>query len=99
MSSSAKHSAIFLEVLKEASLAPTVIRYIPILILLKGETSTAVFLTVPPAPILFYSSLWPVTVIALRTISKGFLFVTNDIISNACFTILIAKHFLPLFLP
>ena len=79
ISSSAKHSAIFLEVLKEASLAPTVIRYIPILILLKGETSTAVFLTVPPAPILVESSLGPASVIAFKTTSKGFLFVTKDI--------------------
>jgi hypothetical protein len=69
------------------------------LILLKGETSTAVFLTVPPAPILVESSLGPATVMAFKTISKGFLLVTKDIISNACFTILIAKHYLPLFLP
>lgn len=57
------------------------------------------FFTVPPEPILVESSLGPATVIAFKTTSKGFLFVTKEIISKACLTILIAKHFLPLFLP
>ena len=77
----------------------TVIRYIPIFILHKGEASTAVFFIVPPAAILVESSHGPETVISLRTIYKGFLLVTNEIISKTCFTIFIANHFLQLFLP
>ena len=69
------------------------------LILLKSETYIAVFLTVPPAPILVESSLGPASVIIFKTISKGFLFLINEIILKACFIILIAKNFLPLFLP
>ena len=68
------------------------------LILLKGETSTVDFFTVPPEPILVESSLGPATMITFNTTSKGFLFVINNIISNVCFTIFIAKHYLPLFL-
>ena len=44
------------------------------LILLKGETSTAVFLTAPPDPILVESSLGPATAMASRTTLMGFLF-------------------------
>jgi len=76
-----------------------VIKYIPMLILLKGDASTADFFTIPPDAILFESSRSPATLITFKTISKKFLFVTNDIFSNACFTIFISKHFLPLFLP
>ena len=70
-----------------------------IFIILKDETSTAVFFTVPPAPILIESSLAPANVTAFNNTFNGFLFITNDIIYNACFIIFIAKHFLPLFLP
>ena len=39
------------------------------------------------------------TAIASRTTLRGFLFVIRAIISSACLTILIARHFFPLFLP
>ena len=53
---SAKHSAVFFEVLKEASIL--------MLIILKGETSTAESLTVSPEPILAESSLGDATLVA-----------------------------------
>ena len=69
------------------------------LILLRGETSTELFLTAPPDPILVESSLGPAKEIALRIVSRGFLFVTREIISKVCLTIEMARFFFPLFLP
>ena len=69
------------------------------LILLRGETSTADFLTAPPDPILVESSLGPALEMALRTVSMGFLLVTKVMTSRACLTMAIAKFFFPLFLP
>jgi len=69
------------------------------LTLLNGETSTACFLTTPPAPILVESSLGPANNKALTTTYKGFLPVRRWMISNVCLTILMALAFLPVFLP
>ena len=99
MSSSAKHSAMVLVALYECSLAPWVIKQMAWLTLLKGETSTACFLTTPPAPILVESSLGPANNKALTTTYKGFLPVSKWMISNVCLTILMALAFLPVFLP
>ena len=75
MISSAKHSATFLTFLNAASLAPMEIIYKAKLILLKGETSTAVFLTTPPDPALAESSLGPALETASKTRATGFLLV------------------------
>jgi len=64
-----------------------------------GETSTACFLTTPPAPILVESSLGPALTTALTKTSRGFLPVSKLMISKTCLTILMALTFLPVFLP
>ena len=69
------------------------------LTLLNDETSTAYFLTTPPAPILVESSLADPLIIAFTKTYNGFLPVNKCIISNAYFTTLIAMAFLPVFLP
>ena len=99
MISSAKTSATVLLFLNAVYLTPIVIKKIAQLTLLKGDTSTACFLTTPPAPILVESSLAPAFYNAPTYTSNGFLPVIKLITSKACFTILMDKHFFPLFLP
>ena len=69
------------------------------LTLLMGDTSTACFLTTPPAPIRVESSLGPDWTRAPTKTSMGFLPVRRWMISKACLTILMALTFLPVFLP
>lgn len=69
------------------------------LTLLNGETSTAYFLTTPPVPILVESSLGPAKTTASTNTFNGFYPVNNSMISKADLTILMAKAFLPVFLP
>ena len=72
INSSARHSAIDLTFLNEASLAPIVIKAIAWLTLRSGDTSTACRLTVPAEPILVLSSLGPQLTIASTAIWMGF---------------------------
>ncbi len=77
MISSARHSAADLMFLKALFLAPWVIREIAWLTLLRGETSTACLLTVPPEPILVESSLAPPFLTASTRTCTGFLSVSR----------------------
>ena len=99
MISSAKHSEKVLCDLKVEFLEPMVMKYKAYPTLLMGETSTAYFLTVPPDPILVESSLAPPIWTAKTRTSMGFLPVINSMISKAYLIILMARHFLPVFLP
>lgn len=99
MISSAKHSAMVFIFLKAWSLDPLQMLLIAWLTLLRGETSTACFLTTPPEPILVESSRAPAIITAPTKTSSGLRPVRMWIISKQCFTILIAISFLPEFLP
>merc|ERR1711997_707319 len=72
INSSAKHSAIDLMFLNEASLAPVQQSQIAWLALRRGETSTACRRTVPARPILVESSRGPLLIIAFTNTCKGF---------------------------
>ena len=82
-----------------AFLAPNAIKCKAYPTLLIGETSTAYFLTAPPFPILVESSLAPPFMTALHKTSIGFLPLIKLMISKAYLRILMAKTFLPEFLP
>ena len=97
--SSARHSAILLQVLRADFLAPTHIKYKDWLVLLKGETSTACLLIEPPLPILWESSRGPPVFTALMKTPNGFFPVWRWISSKHYCTIRHALNFLPVFLP
>jgi len=99
MNSSARHSDTDLMFLKEASLAPVVKSTIAWLTLLRGETSIAYLLTVPPDPILVESSLAPQLATASTMTLIGFSPVRRWMTSIVCCMILTANCFFPLFLP